>query len=59
MTEMGFIPSESSVSHPSYQGQASEEVKIENTDFIINNEELVRWMTEGTNPNAQPRSDCG
>ena len=22
-------------------------------------EELVRWMTEGTNPNSTPRSDCG
>ena len=23
------------------------------------NEEMVRWMTEGTNPNHIPRSDCG
>ena len=23
------------------------------------NEELIRWMTEGTNPNVAPRSDCG
>ena len=23
------------------------------------NEELLRWMTEGTNPNHVPRSDCG
>ena len=23
------------------------------------NEEIVRWMTEGTNPNHIPRSDCG
>ncbi len=22
-------------------------------------EEMVRWMTEGTNPNHIPRSDCG
>ena len=22
-------------------------------------EELIRWMTEGTNPNHVPRSDCG
>ncbi|HAT65829.1 MAG TPA: hypothetical protein DCS66_14755 [Flavobacteriaceae bacterium] len=22
-------------------------------------EELVRWMTEGTDPNMSPRSDCG
>lgn len=22
-------------------------------------EELIRWMTEGTNPNHIPRSDCG
>ena len=21
--------------------------------------ELIRWMTEGTNPNNVPRSDCG
>ena len=23
------------------------------------NEEIVRWMTEGTHPNHIPRSDCG
>ena len=23
------------------------------------NEELIRWMTEGTNPNMVPRSDNG
>jgi hypothetical protein len=27
-------------------------------DAIVN-EELVRWMTEGTSPNSTPRSDCG
>ena len=21
--------------------------------------EMIRWMTEGTNPNNTPRSDCG
>jgi len=25
----------------------------------ITQEELVRWMTEGTDPNMSPRSDCG
>jgi hypothetical protein len=59
MTKMEFIPSGRNVSHPSYQGEASEEIKIENTAFIINDEELVRWMTEGTNPHGSPRSDCG
>lgn len=25
----------------------------------LTQEELVRWMTEGTDPNMSPRSDCG
>jgi hypothetical protein len=25
----------------------------------LTQDELVRWMTEGTNPNMPPRSDCG
>ena len=25
----------------------------------IVSEELIRWMTEGTDPNYTPRSDCG
>ena len=28
-------------------------------DDAIVSEELVRWMTEGSNPNSIPRSDCG
>ena len=30
----------------------------ENNDVVVS-EELVRWMTEGSNPNNIPRSDCG
>ena len=33
-----------------------EELEIEET---VVSEELLRWMTEGTNPNHIPRSDCG
>ena len=29
----------------------------DDTSYI--NEELIRWMTEGTSPNSTPRSDCG
>jgi len=31
----------------------------ENTENTVVSEELVKWMTEGTNPNVVPRSDCG
>lgn len=33
----------------------------ENTEEVEDffSEELVRWMTEGTNPNQAPRSDQG
>ena len=31
----------------------------ENEEPTIVNEELIRWMTEGTSPNLSPRSDCG
>ena len=34
-------------------------VKIEDAEYLIINEELVRWMTEGTSANMSPRSDCG
>ena len=37
-------------------GEKKEEKKEDNT---IVSEELVRWMTEGSNPNNIPRSDCG
>ena len=32
--------------------------EIEKEESIVN-DELIRWMTEGTNPNHIPRSDCG
>tara|TARA_R100000008_G_scaffold15627_1_gene7613 strand:+ start:59 stop:226 length:168 start_codon:yes stop_codon:yes gene_type:complete len=32
--------------------------ELEKRESVIS-EELVRWMTEGTNPNHIPRSDCG
>ena len=33
--------------------------KLEKAEEIVISEELVRWMTEGTNPNLIPRSDGG
>ena len=30
---------------------------VEPEDLV--SDELIRWMTEGTNPNTAPRSDCG
>ena len=33
--------------------------KNEEKETTAISEELVRWMTEGTNPNSTPRSDCG
>ena len=47
------------VSHPIYQDQPEDELKIESNKFVVTNEDTVRWMTEGTNPNLSPRSDCG
>jgi hypothetical protein len=38
-------------------GKAS--IRIENAEYLIISEELIRWMTEGTSPNMSPRSDCG
>ena len=35
--------------------KGEKEVKPE----VLINEELIRWMTEGTNPNMVPRSDNG
>ena len=29
------------------------------TEKLIISDELIRWMTEGTDPNSAPRSDCG
>ena len=31
----------------------------EKEEPTIVNEELIRWMTEGTSSNLSPRSDCG
>ena len=39
------------------ENERKEIKKIEPEDVI--GEELVRWMTEGTDPNHVPRSDCG
>ena len=47
------------VSHPIYQDQPEDELKIESNRFMMPNEDMVKWMTEGTNPNLAPRSDCG
>ena len=33
-------------------------VEKEKEESVVS-EELLRWMTEGTNPNQIPRSDCG
>ena len=33
--------------------------KLEKVEEMIISEELIRWMTEGTNPYLSPRSDCG
>ena len=35
----------------------NDEKNYEPSDLV--SEELIRWMTEGTNPNHIPRSDCG
>ena len=35
------------------------EEKLEKAEEIVISDELVRWMTEGTNPNLIPRSDGG
>jgi hypothetical protein len=32
---------------------------LDDVNARITNEELIRWMTEGTNPYLSPRSDCG
>jgi hypothetical protein len=34
-------------------------IKIDDAEYIVISEELVRWMTEGTGTNMAPRSDCG
>ena len=34
------------------------EEKAEEPQNLIN-EEMLRWMTEGTSPHLSPRSDCG
>jgi len=47
------------VSHPTYQDQPKDELKIESNKFMITSEDMVKWMTEGTNPHLSPRSDCG
>ena len=33
--------------------------ELDDTNARVTNEELIRWMTEGTHPNNVPRSDCG
>ena len=47
------------VSHPIYQDKPEDELKIDSNKFMITSEDMVRWMTEGTNPHLSPRSDCG
>tara|TARA_R110000824_G_scaffold223667_2_gene411402 strand:+ start:4370 stop:4528 length:159 start_codon:yes stop_codon:yes gene_type:complete len=39
-------------------GVDPEKTDKDETEPVVN-EELIRWMTEGTNPNVAPRSDCG
>jgi len=34
-------------------------IKIDDTEYIVISEELIKWMTEGTGTNMTPRSDCG
>ena len=39
------------------ENERKDKKTIEPEDLV--GEELIRWMTEGTNPNNIPRSDCG
>ena len=39
--------------------QDEDETEEKDETGTVINEELVRWMTEGTSPNLNPRSDCG
>lgn len=39
------------------ENKRKEEKEIAPEELL--NEELIRWMTEGTNPNMIPRSDNG
>ena len=42
-------------------GEKSEEKaeKKEKKEITVINEEMIRWMTEGTSKHMAPRSDCG
>ena len=42
---------------PEGENKRKEEKEIAPEELL--NEEMIRWMTEGTNPNMVPRSDNG
>ena len=35
------------------------QVEINGQTYLLISDEMVRWMTEGTDPRQAPRSDCG
>ena len=39
--------------------ELEDSIELDETNTRTVNEELVRWMTEGTSPYMSPRSDCG
>lgn len=43
--------------NPSEEKKRKEEETEEPQNLV--SEEMLRWMTEGTNPCSPPRSDCG
>ena len=43
--------------NPNEEKKRKEEETEEPQNLV--NEEMLRWMTEGTDPNLSPRSDCG
>ena len=57
LTAKGFTMTEQKGNTGEKREQKTE--KKEKKDAIVVSEEMIRWMTEGTNANMVPRSDCG
>jgi len=57
LTVKGFTMTEQKGNTGEKREQKTE--KKEKKDTIVLSEEMIRWMTEGTNANMVPRSDCG
>jgi len=57
LTAKGFTMTEQKGNTGEKREQKTE--KKEKKDTIVLSEEMIRWMTEGTNANMVPRSDCG